>query len=255
MCIRDRARILMQTGNTDDAITLLLDRPSSGKYYPFYYLDYLSGLAKLNRLDDDTDRYFLKFTTNFRGSNYIKSAYQKMAWKALLDHDTINYYRNMSMVLKYGADIADGDKMAMAEALDVPIPNKCLLSARLLYDGGYYHQADSVLSHTSCLYRNDREKLERSYRQGRIAQALEKDDEALRYYEQTILLGQDENYYFAANAALQSGRIYEKNGDHGNAESSYHVCLEMKYDEYKNSISQKAKAGLNRIKEIKETDD
>lgn len=255
MLIFSKARILMQSGMTDEAISLLQARPSSKQYYSFYYLDYLTGLAKLNRLDEDTERYFFRFTTNYKGNNYLKSAYQKMAWSALLKGDTIGYTRNMGQVLRYGDEIADGDKLAMKEARDQQPPNTCLLRARLLFDGGYYKRAEETLNASTCLCERNRDTIELQYRLGRISQAMEHNARALQYYEETITLGKDETYYFAANAALQSGRIYENQAELDKAEESYHLCLKMKNTEYKNSISQKAKAGLNRVKDLKENKD
>jgi len=39
----------------------------------------------------------------------------------------------------------------------------------------------------------------------------------------------------------------EEKGDAAQAIALYKACLEMNYDEYQNGISQKAKAGLNRL--------
>ena len=59
---------------------------------------------------------------------------------------------------------------------------------------------------------------------------------------------QQSPYYFAANAALQLGIIYEKQADFKKAAEYYELAQSMENVEYKNSINQKAKAGLNRIK-------
>lgn len=249
MLVFSKARIYMQTGRTDDAIALLVDRPGGKEYFPFYYLDYLAGLAKLSRLDPDAAHYFLRYTANFKGSNYIRSAYQRLAWIEYLAGNEAGYEQYMQRVLRYGEDISDGDKMALREAEEGLPPNTCLLKARLLYDGGYYHRADSVLTRAACSLRNNRDSLEYLYRKGRIAQARQDWQKALSYYEETIRSGQHEPYYFAANAALQSGRIHENMNDYPRAEASYKACLKMKNTEYRNSIKQKARAGLNNLAE------
>jgi len=70
----------------------------------------------------------------------------------------------------------------------------------------------------------------------------------LTYYRQTIQRGKKDPWYFAAASALQMGLIYENRGDLVRADSAYHVCLNCKPADYKNSLTQKAKAGINRIR-------
>ncbi|MDT8392600.1 MAG: hypothetical protein RQ761_02060 [Bacteroidales bacterium] len=255
MLIFSLSKIYMQTGRTDDAINLLIKRPSGNAYYPFYYLDYLTGLAKLNRLDTDADTYFLRFTTNFKGKSYIRSAYQRRAWCALLKGDTLAYRKNMEKVKIYGNNISDGDKLALREAQQDLVPNICLLKARLLFDGGFYEQAGHVLANANCMLTAERDKLEYHYRRGRICHAIGAHDEALQYYDTTIYLGRDLPYYFAANAALQAGNIHESDGNFEKAGNYYRFCMKMDNQEYKNSIRQKAKAGLNRINKLLHKED
>lgn len=249
MLVFSKARILMQTGGNDEAIDLLVSHPRGGEYYPFYYLEYLAGQCKLNRLDEDADAYFLGFTTNFRGESYVKSSYQRLAWSALLRGDEKAYYDNMRKAEVYGDEFTDGDKLAMKEAEAGTMPNICLLKARLLYDGGYYYAADSILSQDDCNLFTDREKTEFPYRKGRIFHALDNHEAALHWYAKAIQLGDEQPYYFAANAALQSGLIYESSGDLDRAEEFYRQCIRMPNKEYRNSLNQKAKAGLNRIED------
>jgi tetratricopeptide (TPR) repeat protein len=89
--------------------------------------------------------------------------------------------------------------------------------------------------------------LEYSYRLGRIYQELEDFDKAIKYYETTIKNGSELSFYFAANSSLQLGLIYESKGNLVLAKSYFTKSMNMKNSEYKSSISQKAKAGINRI--------
>jgi tetratricopeptide (TPR) repeat protein len=249
LLIYSKSRIMMQTGLNDDAIDLLVDYPKGDDYFSFFYLDYLAGLAKLNRLDDDAEKYLLRFTVNFKGSNYVKSAYQKLGWFWLVNDDKQKYKEYMQKVTLYGDDFTDGDKLAQSEAKNEEPPNICLLKARLLFDGGYYMLADSILERSDCFLESEKDRIEFPYRKGRIMHALGQNEQALNWYEKAINTGSKENFYFAANAALQAATIYESAGDLEKAEEYYKKCLRMKNKEYKTSISQKAKAGLNRINE------
>ncbi len=63
---------------------------------------------------------------------------------------------------------------------------------------------------------------------------------------ETIRLGKNETWYFAANSALMLGQLYENEKDFNKAAYYYNLCIDMKNHEYENSIEQKAQAGLNR---------
>ncbi|HSG67545.1 MAG TPA: hypothetical protein VK994_02480 [Bacteroidales bacterium] len=253
LLLHPKARILMQNGRNDEAILLLASRPRGNGYYPFLYLDYLEGLCRLNRLDTNASACFLAYTTNFKGQSYVKSAYQRLAWCALLKGDTSDYFMEMGKVLQYGNDIIDGDGLAMEAAqAGSTLPNLCLLKSRLLFDGGYFLRADSILDEKACHLTSDRDKIEYPYRKGRIHHALGNTGKALEWYAEAIEKGSEAPYYFAANAALQSAFIYESVGKTEQAAESYKACISMPNKEYKTSLNQKAKAGLNRIKEIAE---
>lgn len=246
-----KVRILMQNARNDEAIELLVNRPAGKEYHPFYYLDYLAGQAKLNRLDPDANRYFLRYVTNFRGNSYVKAAYQKVAWYWLLQGEPDKYHDQMEKALRYGDAITDADRIAYSDALTGTVPDLCLLKARLLFDGGYYQEADSTLKDAACMPENKRDSLEWPYRMGRILHASGNQAAALEYYDRVIIEGAEEPYYFAANAALQSGNIYETMGEHDKAVTYYRKCLKLPNEEYRASLQQKARAGLNRIREKK----
>ena len=83
---------------------------------------------------------------------------------------------------------------------------------------------------------------------GRIEQGLKNNREALRHYKETIREGEDSPWFFACNAALQSGLIYEKLGDKAAARSHFQLCIKMNPVEYADGLHQQAKAGLARIR-------
>ena len=243
------ASIAIRTGSNDIAIEILSARPATTDYYPFYYLDYLTGMAKLNRLDFDCYKYFISFLTNFKGQNYIKAAYQKLAWFYLINDNTVKYNEKMGYVLTLGSSTIDEDKQALAEAESKAVPNICLLKARLLFDGGYYQKALDTLTEKTpdefCTSTKD--YLEYIYRLGRIYDEWGYDTKAIPFYELTIKNGSASSYYFAANSSLHLGLIYENLKDTVKAKYYFALCSTMKNTEYKSSINQKAKAGLNRL--------
>ncbi|MDH3244320.1 MAG: hypothetical protein OEM26_06870 [Saprospiraceae bacterium] len=244
------ANLAMRTGRNDLALELLSKRPKGSRYFPFPYLDFMMGVAKLNRLDPDADQAFLAFLRQTRGRNYIKESYQKLAWHAVLHDHPDDYWQYMETCKRLGVAIIDEDLAALREARQRKLPNKQLLKARVLFDGAYYEQARSTLSTKqsdptdSLAY-----ELEYNYRLGRIYDMLDQDEIALQYYQKTIDQGRYEGFYFACNAALMSGRIFEEQERWDEAKSFYELTLSIKSDEYRSSLHQKAKAGLNRIEE------
>jgi len=243
------ANLAMRTGRNDEAIRILQQRPTSADYHPFHYLDYMLGLAKLYRLDDDADVFIQKFLNNFRGKNYIKEAYQKLAWNEIIHDNPEAYHKYMKACQAKGHDTVESDKTANKEAKLGVAPNKILLKARLLFDGGYYQKAYDLLQPLS----NDnfstiKTKLEHHYRLGRITHKMKRYDEAIKYYQTTIDRGSDQSYFYACNSALQLGKLHEALEQWGTAKEFYKKCLSLKPDEYKNGLHQQAKAGLNRLR-------
>jgi tetratricopeptide (TPR) repeat protein len=245
-----RASILSKAGRTDEAIRCLQEYHADSEEFPFYYLDYLIGLNKLNRLDPDADLYFIRFIKNFRGQNYLKSSYQKLAWTFLLKGNVPEYEEYMGKALTRGTLLIDNDIQANKEAKSKERPNVILLKARLLSDGGYTDRAINVLLDQSVksFIKTPRDLIEYNYRLGRIHQQSGNYPEALKYFRITIRNGKDQSWYFAENASLQSGIISEQNKDYQEADRFYRLCLSMKNTEYKNSLDQKARLGLKRIK-------
>jgi tetratricopeptide (TPR) repeat protein len=243
------ATILTKNRYNDKAIAMLSSQPNTPDRFPIRYLDCMMGQVKLNRLDPDAGKYFLSFLNSFHGLNYIKSAYQKLAWTYLLEGNMKKYDETMSKVIDYGTTDVDEDKQAFSEARKKETPNLTLLKARLLFDGGYYDRALHELLDRSLkeFIMTKKDLVEYTYRMGRIYHETSNFPKAFQYYNQTIKLGSGQPWYFAANAALQMGIINENTGNYSEAEKYYRLCLSMHYEEYKNSLSQKAKAGLNRV--------
>ena len=243
------ANVAIRTGHNDEAIEILSQRPTGRQYHPYHYLDFLLGLAKLYRQDDDANLYLKAYIQNFKGQNYIKEAYQKLAWYHLLKDNVVQYKSNMALALTRGNAFIGADKTAMKEANYGIVPDQNLVKARLLFDGGYYAKAYQLLANRSAIeYQHKIHRLEFTYRLGRITHKLQKSKEALDHYQATIEKGRDEPWFFACNAALQSGIIYEKKGDAVKAKEFYKLCLSIKPEEYKSGLHQKAKAGLNRLR-------
>ncbi|MCX6230767.1 MAG: hypothetical protein NTZ33_04415 [Bacteroidetes bacterium] len=244
-----KARYDIFFGRNDEAIQALEAFPRGNNVAYFGFVDYLCGKTKLNRLDKDAANYFLNYNVKYKGAHYIKASYQHLAWYYLLNNDVGKYTENMKKAARFGAALSEIDKQALYEANRNEPSNVQLMKARLLCDGGYFQQALKNLDENtqSLLLKTDKDSLEFYYRLGRIYHEWDKTDNAVPYYEKVLRKGCNAPWYFATNAALQLGLIYENRKDLNTARLYFKRCLSMSPKEYKNSLHTKAKAGLKRI--------
>jgi tetratricopeptide (TPR) repeat protein len=213
---------------------------------PFWH--YEKGFAYFNQMKFDlAQKEFTYFTTQFRGNFYIKDAFEKLSWIALLQNNMkqAEFYRGE--VIAKGSQITDADKLAQENAKSGVWPNALLLKARILSDGGYQKQALATLSDkTTADFNTQADKAEFPYRLGRIYDIMGDQEQAIKFYKSTIQKGAQLPAYFAARAALQIGLLYEANKKFKEAIEYYNICIAMKNHAFKNSMDQKAKSGILR---------
>ena len=243
------SKFQQRAGQNEAALLTLQQRP---KKTPFPYLDLQEGICLLRKGDPAAGEKIQEFLTAFKGRHYIKEAYQKLAWASLLyENDLAKYKHQLSRIESKGYLVVDADKQAWREANQEKTPDPILLRARLLYDGGYFHQALTLLTRESYRYSGNQENnLEYRYRVGRVFQALKNYQEAIFYYQATLQYDKEGKTYYACNAALQIGYIYEEQRQPDLAREHYKLCLDMKPNTYQRSLHQKAKSGLQRIKAL-----
>lgn len=220
-------------------------------YFDFKQLPllfYLNGMVKLQRLDSNAVQDFYSFLEHLNGPHQIKNTYQKIAWAALINTDTVAYGNYMQKVMNYGASTTDGDKQAYAEAKSGKTPHPMLLKARLLTDGGFHEGAMDLLNNFSAgTFHEKVHQVEYFYRLGRVSHFQDETTLAIQHYRKTMELGSEMPQYFAANAALQLGLIFEEKRDFENARKYFRESMRMPDHPYKQSIDQRAKAGLKRV--------
>ncbi len=242
------ASILIKLGRNDDALLFLNNPESTNNGFAFNYMYYKLAICKLRKLDLSASNDFEQFIAGFKGQNYLKAAYQKLAWIELLKNNTQGYYAYMAKCRSLGNSFIDEDKQALNEASVVEYGNRVLLRARLLFDGGYYENAQKELAGLPLdSFPKYKDQLEVTYRLARIYQKTNQVEKAIDFYQKTIDNGSRSTFYFAANSALLLGIYYEEKNELDKAEAYFKKCLAMERHEYQNSLDQKAQAGLDRI--------
>lgn len=245
------AIIAQRSERTNEAISLLENTQIKKDQHPFHFLEFMLGLNKLRKLDPEAKYHLLRFVRRFTGQNYLKEAYQLLAWYSLVienNEDLARYY--YYECTQKGSQVVDEDKSAYREAISGKLPDPEFLKIRLLFDGAFYQVALSLMLNKK-EFLQLRNLLEYHYRMGRIHQNLGNDTMALDHYSMVSTMPTARNSYQACNSALQTGIIYEKQGLTAKARVGFKQCLELNPDKYKTSLHQKAKAGLERLKNTK----
>jgi tetratricopeptide (TPR) repeat protein len=242
------ANISRHNKQADKAKSIILNKNNSPEYLVTPVWDYELGYAYMQHLElNEAAQSFQQFLAKFKGTSYVKDAYQKLSWCYYLQGNMQAAENARSMVIKKGASEMEEDKQALKEAQSGVWSNAPVMKARILSDGGFSKEALQILNgKNSDDFSNKVEKLEFTYFLGRFYDDLGRTDDAVKAYSVTIKVGENETYYYAARAAYQTGLIFEKKGNKSLAKEYYEKCISMKDHEYKNSLDQKAKSGIAR---------
>ncbi|HVX50431.1 MAG TPA: tetratricopeptide repeat protein [Chitinophagaceae bacterium] len=244
------ANLAINNKENEFAKTVITSRNQSSEYMKTAVWDFEMGYIKMRHLEtEEAVKYFSSYLANFKGKFYVKDACEKLSWCYYLMGNTQAALKTLNHVTEIGNTATDADKQANRDAKTGVLPNILLLKARVLSDGGYNQEAlRSLAGKNSNDFEKIEERLEFVYRLGRIYDDLANYESAIKAYNITITIGKNRHEYYAARAALQLGLIYEKLGKKDLAVSCYQKCLNMDDHEYKDSIDQKAKAGIARCK-------
>lgn len=242
------ANLAINNKMNDYARSIIENRSDASGYLQTPVWNFEMGYVQLRNLQfEDAAKNFEYFVSHFKGKFYLKDAWEKLAWCYYLEGNMNAANNARQMVLKKGSTDTDADKQANKDAKSGHFPNTILLKARLLSDGGYNTQALAMLNGKSVQdFSLIEDQLEFTYRIARIYDDLNKDDIAIKNYLNAIAIGENRTEYYASRAALQIGLIYEKQGNKNLAIQYYKKCLNMDDHDYKDSIDQKAKAGIAR---------
>lgn len=238
---------LMKNGQNDMAIKIICSQQKDSGYIPFWPIEFIHGAALQNKLDKSCVSHFLSYIQGVRKGNYINACFQRLAWQSLLNGSPQEYDKYIQQISRNVIN-TEQDQVALFEQQSKQKPLIQLLKARLLFDGGYYHQSMEELSSikTENLY-NSLYQLEYYYRLARNYEKQENFTRAMYLFNKVIIDGSTIANYYAANAALNAGNVCEQLNNKKQAQLYYKKCLSLSPTQYKESIHQKAKIGLERI--------
>lgn len=238
--------ILSKANNSGEVIKRIDKLEQEVNGLSFCYLDFLKAEAKLNQLQNPIND-FQEFLNCTKGKAFIKSARRKMAWYSLIQDDTSGYFLHIRNVIKNGSTFLDDDKQAEEEAKILSLPNKNLLSARLLFDGGNFVGCLKLLESISGSTLNNIEELEKVYREARAYQKLDSLYLAQRKFRKTISKGRTINKYFASSAAYQLALIKKNIGQNDSARYYLNLIPQFPSHAYSESFSLKKASLLSEL--------
>ena len=257
------ATIEQKNGHSEQALAYLSNRPSGKMYMALPIIENILGDIYLQKGEYKTaTTHFGQFLNTYKGQNFLKDTYYKLFLCHWLANDRatgtsqrpdVDIRPFLQKVLTIGRTTVESDKAAQKFAESYlkkgASPNqKVLMRARLASDGGFTDSALAYLQpYTEATFRLTTEKAEYDYRMGRIYQRRNEPDASIPYLSRALALSEPNQLTFGATAALQLGYIYQQKNDCTRARSFFQKALSFKHHEYKNSVDNKARAGLSQL--------
>ncbi len=90
-------------------IKVLEEKNDSVQYANIQYYNYVFGLLKLSRMDDDAHVYLERFINEFKGKFYVKEALQRLSWYYYLENNMALANKYRYMILSLGNTDTDSD--------------------------------------------------------------------------------------------------------------------------------------------------
>lgn len=244
------ATTLLKTNEAENALSILTDTDKlNNGYLPIIFTDYLMGEIMLQKGNyERASSHYHLFLNSHKGKNFVKDAYYKLFIVHYLSVDSQKAKYYLEKAENSGATLTEADKYAHNQISRKIYPNKALLKIRYATDGGFYLQADSLMKKYEVEdFSKLKDQVEFIYRKARLLDKQDLHENAIVYYLQTIERSGNNEWYFAPNAALQLGYIFADKNQPDTARYYFEKAISYKNHEYKNSINNKAEAGLQKL--------
>lgn len=254
-----RASNYVDNGNTDLALQTLQAYQAKPLGYireNFPYWLHLNARCRLyNGNFNDAALLFGAFLNAHEGYLLREDAVFRMAMALALAGNAEQAKKHLNQLLQMRASKIGEDAYARREAVHYlkygfRAAEMALLQARYLYDGGYYKRAQLLLDSLSKDKGNLNydHKTELYYRLGRVAQAKRQPQTAIGYYNLALTQPTQRHVWMQAYATYYIGQVEENNADWHRARYYYERTLSYDGYPYQQALEQKAKAGLERLK-------
>lgn len=236
------ANIAYRTGKNEEALKTLkqldiVHNPSAEVLF-----NYLMGKILLRKLDPGAETYLLSYIRHLKKKEYLKEMNYNVALIHLMNGDIPGYKSWCDVVKKTGMDLNERDREALYDASLDYIPDINLVKARLSLAGGYNDAFREAIknyeAHHSPLLAYD---LEYHFLKGVFDASHDNKSGAIQAFKWVIGNGEDTDYYFACEAALRLGKIYQEAGDKSLAGLYYQKSLKLYQSDFYEYIEDKAR--------------
>lgn len=238
---------LLQRGENDRAAELLMNRPTDGGRMVHPYMDLFTGKVLLNRQDPMAAKWLNRYLQNYKGDNHLVAVQRYLYWHYGLMGAMEQAEKHRKLAFAHEKHSAM-DQQALEDLGDA-LPWS-LIRARLLFDGGYDEQALVILNdpQNQLRYKRPVDQLEWHYRRGRILFRQHQLTAAQKDFEQAVSVCTEERFN-CANSWLHLGFIAEEQKAWEKAKNCFNQVLEQAGFAYFEGLQQKARAGLERIRQ------
>gem|GEM_PF-426689 len=243
-----RANIAYRTGRNEEALKILqqIDHDEHGIADVIY--SYLMGKILLRKLDPRAEYYLSRYLSHLEKKEYLKEMNYNLGIFYLLQGNREKYLRQCEIVKKQGMDLNERDREALYDASLDYSPDLNLVKARLSIDGGYLEEFKKAMksfeaSHGKVLAY----EIEYHFLKGRYEVTLKNNNLAIAEFKKVIELGNGQDYYFACEAALRLGKVYQEMGQKSLAGEWYKKSIKLYKSDYYEYIEDKATKALNSL--------
>ena len=243
-----KANVAYRTGRNDEALATLQNIDTKEYAYADIVYSYLMGKILLRKLDDNAGYYLSGYLTKLEKQEYVKEMNYNLAIFYLINDNRLKFLHYSEIVRNEGKDLNERDGEALYDASLDYFPDVDLVEARLLLDGGYFDKFEVAIS--SFEAKNSEllaYELECFFLKARFNAENGNSKLAITQFKKVIELGEDKDYCFASEAALQLGNIYKEMSKTSLAKEYYDKSIKLYKSDYYEYIEDKAVKGLRSL--------
>jgi len=243
-----RANIAYRTGRNEEALATLRQLQDDRSQIGDVIYSYLMGKVLLRKLDPGAERYLKSYLSHLAKKEYLKEITYDLALFYFINGNLPRYQSLCEVVRNQGMDLNERDREALYDASLDYTPDLHLVKARLLIDGGYLDEFKKEIRAFEAGHgKVAAYKIEYHFLRGRYEAMVKNTNLAISEFKKTIELGEGKDYYFASEAALRLGKIYQETGQKSLAGEYYKKSIKLYKSDYYEYIEDKANKALNSL--------
>lgn len=248
------ASVSLRTQRAEQSLKILNQKPAGSNYLTLSIFDLHYGDSFLAKGDyQKASAFYNRFLKTTKGKAYLKDTNLKLYFAYLLEGKSETALVHLQKIPAVGNTNSDFDKTAQKYYTIIvkSKPDKNLIKAKVLLDGGYFNQGLAVLKASKNTSSGTEWQAEHDYLNG-VAHVYEGDSaQAIEHLNKAIVAADKAGWIsISANASLYLGYAYQLKKQNNQAKTYFEKALTYKNHEQKNSVDTKARAALSEIKVV-----